>query len=81
MIGHFSRRRAQIEARYAELVRELPARARPRPRPRGLPPARPAGQPRHPPGQEASRARSPDKRAAWRDELTAAFGPGAVQPG
>ena len=54
MIEFFSRRRAAIEARYAELVRELPGRARARPGRRASPPAGPAGQPGHPAGQEAA---------------------------
>ena len=77
MIEFFSRRRAAIEARYAQLIRDYR-------REHGRDPssavchqlARQANldtrQGKKPPRSLA------DKRAAWREELTARFGPGAL---
>ena len=54
MIEFFSRRRAAIEARYAELVRDYRTEHGHDPDAGAVPPAGPAGQPRHPAGQEAA---------------------------
>jgi conjugative relaxase-like TrwC/TraI family protein len=78
VVGFFSRRRAAIEARYAELVREYRAGHGHDPAP-GVTYdlARRANldtrQGKKPPRSLA------DKRAAWQEELRAAFGDGAVQ--
>ena len=72
MIEFFSRRRAAIEARYAQLVRDYRARARPRPG-RGAATSWP-GRPTSTPARARSRPSLADKRAAWREELTARFG-------
>jgi conjugative relaxase-like TrwC/TraI family protein len=77
MVAFFSRRRAAIEARYAELLREYRGTHGHDPDPRAsYQLARQANldtrQDKKPPRSLA------DKREAWRDELTAAFGPGAA---
>jgi conjugative relaxase-like TrwC/TraI family protein len=77
MIEFFSRRRAAIEARYAELVRGYRREHGHDPPPAAC----------HQLAQQANLAtrqgKKPprslaSKRAAWREELTVAFGPGAV---
>jgi conjugative relaxase-like TrwC/TraI family protein len=78
VIGFFSRRRAAIEARYAELVHEYRGAHGHDPAPGvGYDLARRANldtrQGKKPPLSLA------DKRAAWCEELTAAFGEGAVR--
>ena len=77
MIEFFSRRRAAIEARYADLVREYREAHGHDPDPKAsYQLARQANldtrQGKKPPRSLA------DKREAWREELRAAFGPGAV---
>ena len=77
MIEFFSRRRAAIEARYAELVREYRAVHGHDPDPkRRYQLARQANLDTRQ-GKKPPRSLT-DKRAAWREELTTAFGPGAV---
>ena len=77
MIGFFSRRRAAIEARYAFLLREYRDLHGHDPDPRAS--YQLARQANLDTRQGKKPPRSLDsKRAAWREELTAAFGPGAV---
>jgi conjugative relaxase-like TrwC/TraI family protein len=77
MTGHFSRRRAQIEARYAQLVRDY----------RQAHGRDPSAAACHKLARQANldtrQGKKPPvsltgKRAAWREELAAAFGPSAV---
>jgi conjugative relaxase-like TrwC/TraI family protein len=77
MIEFFSRRRAAIEARYAALLREYRDLHGHDPDPGAS--YRLARQANLETRQGKKPPRSLDsKRAAWREELTAAFGPGAV---
>jgi hypothetical protein len=77
MIEFFSRRRAAIEARYTELLRAYRGTHGHDPDPAaGYQLAWRANLDTRQ-GKKPSRSLA-DKRAAWREELTAAFGPGAV---
>ena len=77
MIEFFSRRRAAIEARYSELLREYRDAHGHDPDPSaGYRLARQANLDTRQ-GKKPPRSLT-DKRETWRDEITAAFGPGAV---
>jgi conjugative relaxase-like TrwC/TraI family protein len=77
MIDFFSRRRAAIETRYGELIRAYRSK-------HGHDPgAAAAYELARQANLDTRQGKKPpvslgDKRAAWREELTAAFGPGAV---
>jgi conjugative relaxase-like TrwC/TraI family protein len=78
MIEHFSRRRAQLEARYAQLLREY--RREHGHDPDGAACHKLARQANLDTRQDKMPPRSLDqRRAQWRRELTEVFGPGAVR--
>ena len=67
LVRHFSRRRAAIEDRYAELLRDYRARARPRARPADPAAAGAAGDPGDPRGQGRPARTLAEQVADWTD--------------